>query len=1631
MESIARYNPRFTISYNNPDRRAPNETVNKIFSKIGSGRYSDMLNVIMQERSLLNLVDPQNKTVIHYILTNADLSKNDKYDLIKAALDLGAPVDTPDTNGVRPLHLAAGQQNRKVVKLLLQKKAEVNSKTANHLTPLHYAVTPEIKECKDNRKTLIPDTEKIQQGFRTDELFNNVFEMFRDDPTILMYISHISSIFANRFVYSNVEDDANEFAKMVRDTINEKQRGSSSDSLRDKLIDFRNSLHAKTKGDLARTNNVLDIKENIPDGWAPTINGVVDQQLAVLPFLNLKSAFSSVRDPFMKSVNSVIGSIIEQMKRTIERVNKMKKYITDANEMFYQLRNVHDVLRVWQVEINTHFQNDNREFKLQSALNECFNINGLILPVINIPEKDIDNNNFNNIICTPNHDLARNGIFNHFNNYNYLAGPTPIGIGLGAILDNYYRFIEQRINNIGTILTRVSNEIKMGTRMQNHSFIFIEIGNIHYLLTNVCYVLMHFDEYAKFLSSVIDNFRAKISGQNLIEIIEYVSAIINECITRKKNNQTTHYHITKYTGGAQIFIGRDIISYAKDRSQFFVCNDPINAGSFIFFRHDRRRTATTTIANINAGVPIPDGKYIEHHPPPPGGINFMGIIPNNNTIKNVMNIDLRNLEDRLTKLIESGGYNREDQISGENVVNNLYDAIQTLQTKIFSLIATYNMANGYNYSNVFNNNMDDDTYKHDTTENFVHMMLSQIKNTKAFPSTFRQFSEIYKPMLEAGGDYSVANGLATAKLLINTYCQKVNDDKPMMIISETYPGAPLPLVPIGPNNGVITNILTPGSSVAQPPNNVILGYHAQIVVDSRNYYNYNDQKSRDLPDFYTIIGSIFDVHIYMIKLIVLMYSVQSLAMIFDWGTTRARQLTPNDTNLYNAMKNMHDQITELSSTNPLGTLLAVCAKMIDSIFMSTINNISILGASNYIKYLRTKEPIQNIPFDSLLASEQFGNFDKEKRLLIIKPDDRTRMRDKELLLSVVSSSLAGSFFRTDRTSIMDALTMFKTGSINNVDNIDNDNNANTQRIIDFDSTNVTNDACYKIDEDIISELLSAGANINAVGRSGETPLSLAVTIQNENIIETLVRSGATINIANRAKNIYDECFEKLLNSIESSPIMEVDEIDTRVKEYIDKKTDINNSFSNNKLIMRMTAYLFVHQIALIINTYPNMWNRDEQKGLLSMLNLVNVDRDIIPLAKMDDSGVITESIKGYATINEVLDEYKTKLTTEYEIRNRLKNSIDNLNAELRELRPTDTFRKSEIDQLIAELTNERLTVQTNIDKWIQKHQALLIAKTRNINAPNTAATLASISGSNTLHRFIVAVQNKKNHDVCNIYDVFFKDVLNFGAGALPANVVRNDVHNSEYVTYLNMWSKLIARPEEEYLIDHTQVPSVLMKYILKNGRVSPEIFVDAYTVIHSVYDKVLSRYGRDLLELLPYLSKDGESYYESNYVLKQIYCIMYHVFKHTMSFNFVITVAQFLARKDKGQAESAIMRNVYRAMVTSEFIKYCMETLPKLVIKSVCKIAESEKDPDLSLTTTDILNKALDRLLLSTFESVDKTTIELAKEVIVPFFVVYMEAYTAEMHSFMIKQCKMMIVQGRLLKILSVLAPKAIREKIE
>jgi hypothetical protein len=1550
--------PRFSVTYNIPDKRAPPETTNRIFSAVATGNYFDIKKAIIRERSSLHLHDAQNRSITHYILLNTDISTNDKYTLIKNVIEMGAPVDSSDANGVRPLHLASGQQNKKVVDYLLQKGAEVNSTDSNMMTPLHYAVTVETEVCRQ-KKTILPErTKEIE--FRTDQLFEELFKFMQKDQTTLRYISHLASIFRERLVYTDPDKDRKELNKLIEQITTERGIPDVEQSYAERLVAFKKGIHDKTKNELSRSLQKLDIKENTANGWAPIINPdtMPKKENAILPFASLRDAFNDVyRDSFSRTIGSLISDI--DAKKTILKQNiaSAKTYLDNIRTHLYNLhvyKEISSNRRIIPILTNQeHLTNED----LMSVIGILDRMEqSLQTAVPNIPQFDFIQNNFDLI------NVPQSPYFNRFPTIDFtIYNSTGNSYGYAHHISHYINAIDQMADTINNGFAGLETIIKNEPNTDQTNTIN-SIGDIQFLITNICYALLILEYYTGKIGKTIEKCLTEINGYNLTHVLQSIANFINnittnhtETVKRSRGGITDTTLIESVNNSAGVptivITSNNVVEY-QNATGIYGCTNLSDSTFSILTVRDP------------AGTPLAT-PYTSRQPP---GATATRVTTNVDMIRFVQVFDVKKMIENLKNTIDRGSM----QGLGNNSptatnTSNIYNALREMQKQLNAVIDIYNQKNGFYFSEHFNNRMVQETATEPNIEPINNILTTNIKHVEMLPEQYSKFFSKFSPLLFVRtGGITQLPCLAMASELIKSYGFKISDSQTLEVVTN--------------NTGESVRDKTNGVVVGIFSNNPVFGTPKGVHKISTTPMT--GQKVSIVNQNLTILRSVFDYHIYFVKLVILMHLVELIANQYV-------TLLPEDP-IKSTIQKILDDITKLTATNPMGLMLAIMGKMIDEIIMSTLDKMSDISAGNYVVFL-AKDTIPAV--GTTLLVPVVGNLSSERSLLT-RPDDRVRLKDAKLLTDVLRSGISAP------TPVDVEMLQFFGKTI--------DSDSDDQfRMINFDSTGRNDDLCYKIDEDVVARLLSAGADPNQSERTGKTPLMMAVYIQNDLIVSTLLRSGAKVMM--NGKNVYAFCYDQLIDAIDESPFMCIDEIDQRVESHLLKITGMRHIYSNSRLILRMVAYLFDNQLASNASMYPNMWNRESYQRIIGMLGLQQINMDLIPLAKLDDQ-LIGENFRGQATYNDTIDELRKQLTDERDLLNRFENAIKEITKD-RDMTTGVTGGIVERDESIKEIQEQIKIIEQNIARFEGQLKQLIDSR---VLSYDPTKVLAVTTGMKDPTKLISA--HKKSRDICTVYEVFFKDVIND----------KKPIDESDWMVYIKLWQKLLFRPLHEQTVDYTQLVHNLSRNLSnKSDMRDPVMFADAYMDVCDLYEKVFDKYGRDYLELSDYLDKEGTYDNNYNYVLRQMYCIMIHVFKHTISVNLVNTIAHLLVRRDRGTADEQTIKNVYNSMKLSKFVKHCMETVPRQTIKVVCKISEGEKDQDVSLNTTDILNKALDILTLSGYDSIDKNSIVLAKDIVVPIFAQYMETYTAEMHALMVRQIKSMMVQNRWLQILKLLSGKA------
>jgi ankyrin repeat protein len=614
------------------------------------------------------------------------------------------------------------------------------------------------------------------------------------------------------------------------------------------------------------------------------------------------------------------------------------------------------------------------------------------------------------------------------------------------------------------------------------------------------------------------------------------------------------------------------------------------------------------------------------------------------------------------------------------------------------------------------------------------------------------------------------------------------------------------------------------------------------------------------------------------------------------------------------------------------------AKYITDIFNTTLNRLKTITVNKYI-YEKFDKISSDINLKNIVGDIDFSESN------ILKASEELLSRSKDDLLLDITNVINES---------METESKYLQYFSNPNSKISEDDHM-------FDYFNSDNKkVCYKIDERVISELISNGSDINARIRERVNPLIMAINLNNETLINSLLRSGA--NIRGKYTDAYKYTFDKLIDVIRISPLSNIGDYYFKIEKYIKSSEKFPKS---SPLIIPMTLYLLNHQIMTNAKKYPNMWSFEKQEKLNQLLQVKDT---VFTIAKFN------LNILSYdKSIYETLEQLQIKIIEYREILNRLSNSKSNLEKE-----KASTKNENRIEIINRDIRELASLIQNNSEKVES-----LISNYEEISNKLQKPDVVDINNlKEKIEKF-----SQYDSKIISLYDQILGGEL------------------SDYMRYQELWYKLF---QEQTMIDEdfTQTPYILQKHIYENGVIDKDLFI-GYNEILEFYDSILNKYKTDYLDMSEYLDDRV-----SNYALKEIFEIMQHVFKTTISFDYINQIAYFILENDKSKKP----KEIYDSLVSSSFNSYVFDTLPGIIIKSITKISENEADiaePD----TLTILNYALDKLSLTISEDLKFNIINKINV----FYADYMNLMVAEMHDVMVTQLKSFSHQNKLLRILKIM----------
>ena len=180
------------------------DKIEKLFAEASSGNYMRLKSHLLENHMLAHVENSKHDSILHIIINNSNITQNEKLELLKIAVDHGAPINIPGENKITPLHLACKNQELDLVKFLMAHGANVSIKDNQKKTPLHYAVVGHNTKCMSSNdlkiKPLVPkkvEKQNTGEGFDSavEKLKNAILSKITNDAEIIKYTTHIKHTF--------------------------------------------------------------------------------------------------------------------------------------------------------------------------------------------------------------------------------------------------------------------------------------------------------------------------------------------------------------------------------------------------------------------------------------------------------------------------------------------------------------------------------------------------------------------------------------------------------------------------------------------------------------------------------------------------------------------------------------------------------------------------------------------------------------------------------------------------------------------------------------------------------------------------------------------------------------------------------------------------------------------------------------------------------------------------------------------------------------------------------------------------------------------------------------------------------------------------------------------------------------------------------------------------------------------------------------------------------------------------------------------------------------------------------------------------------------------------------------------
>ena len=293
-----------------------NSKIDQIFSSINSLNINDLRNLVTLHQIPLGVVNENGDSLIHRILEDETLQKNEmnKLNIIKFLVGNNVNPDLPNKNNITPLHLACLNQQEDIIKYLLDVGVNPNYQDNLGNSPFHYYLNGLLQIYKNTKvDDLVIPSKRVKDPVYYDlsKIKKNIWDNVKDESGIKAITKTIP---VTLLLNKDIKEDLKKFIDEIASDKNFDKYDIKT--YKEKMVNILNSIENKIK-DSDYWNKFEDINLKID-----TDNNTIT---------DFKSVFDECKNRIEDSINKIINSY--QTVNDRDKNETKQKIIQETNNL--------------------------------------------------------------------------------------------------------------------------------------------------------------------------------------------------------------------------------------------------------------------------------------------------------------------------------------------------------------------------------------------------------------------------------------------------------------------------------------------------------------------------------------------------------------------------------------------------------------------------------------------------------------------------------------------------------------------------------------------------------------------------------------------------------------------------------------------------------------------------------------------------------------------------------------------------------------------------------------------------------------------------------------------------------------------------------------------------------------------------------------------------------------------------------------------------------------------------------------------------------------------------------------------------------------------------------------------------